>query len=137
MGLADLLKLGLRGFTPAEIKTFRDSGISTDEVIRLSENGYSAADINELITLGGTGEQVQPGNEEHTDPSGPADLSGNEGDPEESSYKKRLDDQEKEIEEQKKLLQKLQEKNSSRDLSGSGPHMTARDQVQEAFKNLY
>lgn len=137
MGLADLIKLGAHGFKPAEIKAFKEKGISTDEVIRLSENGYSAADINELITLSGEGEQVQPGNEGEEKPQGPADASGNEGEKDKPDYKKEAEESQKEAEELKKKLADLQAKNSVRDLSGGASAKTAREQVQEAFRTLY
>jgi len=137
MGLADLIKLGAHGFKPAEIKQFKEKGISTDEVIRLSENGYSAADINELIALDGAGEQVQPGNMEPVKSQGPATSPDNEGEPDKADYKKEAENAQKEAEELKKKLAEAQAKNSVRDLSGGAPPKSAREQVQEAFRTLY
>ena len=137
MGLADYIKLGAHGFKPAEIRQFKEAGVSMDEVIRLSENGYSAADINELITLSGEGEQVQPGHEGEEKPHGPADASGHEGEEDKPDYKKEAEASQKEAEELKKKLADLQAKNSVRDLSGGATVKTAREQVQEAFRTLY
>lgn len=137
MGLADLIKLGAHGFKPAEIKQFKEKGISTDEVIRLSENGYSAADINELITLSGEGEQVQPGHDGQTSQQGPAGDPGNDGEEDKPDYKKEAEEAQKEAEELKKKLAEAQAKNSVRDLSGGAQPKSAREQVQEAFRTLY
>ena len=137
MGLADYIKLGAHGFKPAEIKQFKTAGVSMEEVIRLSESGYSAADISELITLAGEGEQLQPGNNEEKEPHGPADASGNEGEDDKPDYKKEAEDAQKEAADLRKKLAEAQLKNANKDLSGGSPVKTAREQVQEAFRTLY
>lgn len=137
MGIADLIKLGAHGFKPSEIKEFKEKGISSEEVIRLSENGYTAADINELITLSGEGVSVQPGNEGAQNPPGPAEEPGNEGAEDKPDYKAQAEAAAREAEELKKKLAEAQARNSARDLSGGAPVKTAREQVQEAFRQIY
>ena len=88
MKLSDMIKLGAKGFKPADIKELEGSGVQTDDVIKLAENGYSVADVKELITLAGTDEKVQPGNESHDDEHGPAQSDGNDGDENKLDYKK-------------------------------------------------
>ena len=64
MKIADMIKLGVKGFKPSDIKTINESGIDTESIINLAENGYSVTDVSELISLAQTSaESLQPGNE--------------------------------------------------------------------------
>lgn len=137
MGLADLIKLGGYGYKLSEIKDLTQKGIETSEVLRLAENGYSAADVSELITLAGTGEKVQPGNNGQSDQSGPTDPQENKGAAVESEYKAQIEAQAKEIEELKKKQAEIQMQNSSRNLAGAADLKTPREQFQEALRGLY
>lgn len=137
MGLADYIKLGGYGYKLSEIKDLTQKGIDTSEVLRLAENGYSAADVSELITLAGAGEQVQPGNDGHNDQPGPTDPQENKGAAAESEYKAQIEAQAKEIEELKKKQAEIQMQNSSRNLAGAADLKTPREQFQEALRGLY
>ena len=136
MKLSDMIKLGAKGFKPADIKDLEGSGVQTDDVIKLAENGYSVADVKELITLAGTDEQLQPGNESHNDDQGPDQSDGHDGDSDKLDYKKELEAKQTEAEELKKKLAELQLKNSQQNL-GDGKPKDPREKVQEIFKNIY
>lgn len=136
MELTKMLKLGTKGFKPADIKRIGESGIEVDQIIALSENGYSSADVDELIKLASDSGVLQPGNE--TDKKEPV-PSGDDNDGEEGKvdYKAEYENKLKELEGVKKSLKKLQDDFASKDLSGVVPTQTAREIIQEAFKNLY
>ena len=132
MKLSDMIKLGLNGLKPSEIKEINEAGITTDDAINLTKNGYSIADMKELITLAGDDEQVQPGNEEQKEPQGPAVSSEHEGD---NGNDDRLKAQEAEIEKLKTALKSVQEQNTSRNL---GTLQEDPDQkLKEIFKGIY
>ena len=133
MKIAEMIKLGAKGFKPSDIREIGESGVSSDDVLKLAENGYSIADVKELISLSGTDEKVQPGNEGQTDPSGPAELPGNDGVNELEDKIKAL---EAELLKQTDALKAAQAANSQRNL-GAPETKTARDQVQEIFRNIY
>lgn len=136
MKIAEMIKLGAKGFRPSDIRELSGSGVSTEDVIKLAENGYSAADVKELINLAGSEETVQPGNEGPTEQQGPAALPGNTGEECWIDYKEKLETQEAELVKLRKSLETLQQENSRRNLGGPEPK-TSRQQVQEIFKQLY
>ena len=136
MNLAEMIKLGVKGFKPADIRKINESGIPTDQIIDLAKNGYSTADVNELIALAGEGEKVQPGNEEKQEPSGPVVTSqGNEGELQDD-YKEKYEAQAAELEKLKKSLKEVQDQFASQNLGPADPE-EPRKQVQEIFKNIY
>ena len=140
MNIAEMIKLGMKGFKPSDIRSINDSGIETKDIISLAENGYKAADVNELIAFAKenakqTAEQpiVQP--ETSGDkPQGPADHTdtgaGN------VDYDKQLAEQNTEIANLKKQLAAAQRANSQQNL-GSAEPVNPRSAVQEAFKQIY
>lgn len=136
MKLADMIKLGMNGFKPADIKQLTGSGVSTDEIISLAKNGYSVSDINELISLSGNSEEVQPGNNGPTEPQGPADLPGNEGAKVEADYIEKINAQEQELAKLKSTLEAVQNQNAARNLGGADPE-DPREQLQAIFKGIY
>lgn len=136
MKITDMIKLGAKGFMPADIKELSGSGMSTDDVIKLAESGYSVADVKELISLAGSEEQIQPGNPEADNQQGPADSSDSMGDKGQPDYKAMYEAQEAELVKARKSLETLQQQNSQRNLGGV-EQKTSRDKVQEIFKNLY
>lgn len=133
MKLSEMIKLGLNGLKPSDIKEINEAGISTDDAISLTKNGYSIADMKELITLAGTEEQVQPGNEEPKIQQGPAEPSEHEGD---NGNDDKLKAQESEIEKLKTTLKQMQEQNTTRDL-GKTPVQSPDDKVKEIFRGIY
>lgn len=132
MKLSDMIKLGLNGLKPSEIKEINKAGITTDDAINLTKNGYSIADMKELISLAGEDEQVQPGNEEQKEPQGPAVSSEHEGD---NGNDDRLKAQEAEIEKLKTALKSVQEQNTSRNLGT--PQEDPDKKLKEIFKGIY
>lgn len=133
MKLSEMIKLGLNGLKPADIKEINEAGISTDDAISLTKSGYSIADMKELITLAGTEEEVQPGNEVTTEQHGPAVPTENEGD---DGNDDKLKARESEIEKLKTALKQMQEQNTTRDL-GTAPVQSPDDKVKEIFKGIY
>lgn len=132
MKLSEMIKLGLNGLKPADIKEINEAGISTDDAISLTKNGYSIADMKELITLAGTEEEVQPGNEVTTEQHGPAEPTENEG---AKGNDDKLKAQESEIEKLKTALKQMQEQNTTRNL---GTVQENPDQkLKEIFKGIY
>lgn len=136
MKIAEMIKLGAKGFKPSDIRELGASGMSTDDVIKLAENGYSVADVRELINLAGSEETVQPGNEEPTEQQGPAALSGDTGDDSRDDYKEKLKAQEDELAKLRRSLETLQQENSRRNLGGTESKPN-REKVQDIFKQLY
>ena len=136
MKIAEMIKLGAKGFKPSDIKELSGSGMSTDDVIKLAESGYSVADVKELISLAGSEENIQPQDTGADDQHGPADPSDNGGDDSQPDYKAMYEAQEAELVKARKSLETLQQQNSRRNLGGA-EQKTSRDKVQEIFKNLY
>ena len=134
MELTKILKLGTMGFKPDDIKKIKASGIETDEIIKLAENGYSVKDVDELITLTQEEtESLQPGNEaDKIEPELPED-EGARGEPD---YKEDLEKSRKENEDLKATVKKLQEQNAHRNL---GPVETEshEDKFKKALATLY
>lgn len=135
MKIADMIKLGVKGFKPADIRQINDSGIDTDSIINLAQNGYSAKDVNELITLAKESELLQPGNDE-PDTQGLAGAQGNEGEPAGDDYKQKAESQEQEIQKLKEQLKIAQSQNAQKNL-GSAEPVNPREEVKEAFRQIY
>ena len=134
MKLTDMIKMGMKGFKPSDIKQINESGIPTEEVIKLAENGYSVSEVNELISMADKEPEVQPGNNEQNEASGPVqDSSGTEG---EKTGEDMMQEKESEIENLKKQLQAAQLKNTQRNLGPADPQSN-EDKVKEMFKQLY
>ena len=135
MKIAEMIKLGVKGFKPSDIKQINESGIGTDEIISLAENGYSAKDVNELITLAQESGAVQPGHDEPIAAQEPAQLSGHEG--EKTVYdNEEIKAKDAEIEKLKKTLEAVQNQNSSRNL-GPAEQKDPREEIREIFKGIY
>ena len=135
MKLTDMIKMGMKGFKPSDIKQINESGISTEEVIKLAESGYSVSEVNELIALADKEPEVQPGNNEQNEASGPVpDSSGNEGAG--AGNDKELQEKESEIEKLKQQLAMAQAANTQQNLGPADPQ-SAEEKVQEIFKNIY
>lgn len=132
MKLTDMIKMGMKGFKPSDIKQINESGIPTEEVIKLAENGYSVSEVNELISMADKEPEVQPGNSEQNNASGP-ESSGTEG---EKTSEDIVQEKESEIENLKKQLQAAQLQNTQRNLGSADPQ-SAEDKVKEIFKQLY
>ena len=135
MKLTDMIKMGIKGFKPSDIKQINESGISTEEVIKLAESGYSVSEVNELISLADKEPEVQPGNEEQNNASGPVQGTAQEPKVQESS-EDIVQEKESEIENLKKQLQAAQLQNTQRNLGPADPQ-SAEDKVKEIFKQLY
>ncbi|MBO5853298.1 MAG: hypothetical protein J6Q61_01015 [Bacteroidales bacterium] len=135
MGLIENVKVAMLGFKPDEIKTFAAAGVSTNEIIELSKNGYSAKDISDLIDISKDNGGLQPGNDGNDNPSD-ASQGKNDGEKDDSNYDKELKDKETEIEKLKSDIEKLQKSNAQQNLGGSN-EASNREKVQNIFRNLY
>lgn len=140
MNIAEMIKLGMKGFKPSDIRSINDSGIETKDIISLAENGYKAADVNELIAFAKENAEkkaeppvVQPGSQEH-EPQGPADTPA-QGE-QKTDYDKQLAEQSAEIAKLKQQLAAAQKANSQRNLGSADP-ADPRKEVQNIFKNIY
>ena len=136
MELTKTIKLATLGFKPADIKKVSESGINSDDLIKLAENGYSVADVDELITL----TQQEPEKktpENNPDPKTVPDADTvTPGDDASIKYKEELDASAKRIQELESMIKTIQNDNSSKALK-SDPVKTPREQVQEIFKQIY
>ena len=136
MEILNAIKLGTMGYKPEEIKRIKESGIETKEIIKLAENGYTAADVDELIKLTkDEADVLQPGNEEKKVPD---KTPGSDGaDSEFNINNEEMQAKDKEIEDLKKQVANLQEAFSRRDRSNEINMTSNRDQVREIFKTIY
>lgn len=137
MNLATTIKLATKGFMPGDIKKISESGIDAETVIALAENGYSAKDVDELITFASTQtEETQP-----TDNPGSSDASteqdDNKGDDAGDDYKQQLEDAQKHNKELEEQLKKIQQLNSQKDLGSGKSTVPGEDEFKEALRNLY
>ena len=135
MTIAEMIKLGVKGFKPSDIREINESGIPTDQIIDLAKNGYSTADVKELITLAGESGQSQPGNEEHSEPSGPVVPPENKG-AEQDDYKIKYEQQAAEMEKLNSALKEVQNQFASQNL-GTEVQEDPRQKLQEIFKSIY
>lgn len=136
MKLTDMIKMGMKGFKPSDIKQINESGISTEEVIKLAESGYSVSEVNELISLADKEPEVQPGNEEQNNASGPVQGTAQDTKVTEAGNDKELQEKESEIEKLKQQLAMAQAANTQQNLGSADPQ-SAEEKVQEIFKNIY
>lgn len=135
MKLTDMIKMGIKGFKPSDIKQINESGISTEEVIKLAESGYSVSEVNELISLADKEPEVQPGNGEPNNASGPVQGTAPETKVIETG-EDIVQEKDSEIEKLKQQLATAQAANTQRNLGPADPQ-SAEDKVKEIFKQLY
>ena len=140
MNIAEMIKLGVKGFKPSDIRSINASGIDTKDIISLAESGYKAADVNELIAFAQENAEpkaeqpaVQP-NSQELKPHGPADTPA-QGD-DKTDYDKQLAEQNAEIAKLKQQLAAAQKANSQQNLGGAEP-VNPRQAVQNIFKEIY
>lgn len=136
MNIAEMIKLGMKGFKPSDIRSINDSGIETKDIISLAESGYKAADVNELIAFAKETAETkaeQPVSQE-LEPHGPADTPA-QGE-QKTDYDKQLADQSAEIAKLKQQLAAAQKANSQQNL-GSAEPVNPRQAVQNIFKEIY
>lgn len=132
MKFAEMIKLGMKGFKPSDIKQINEAGIPTDDVIKLAENGYSMTDVNELIALAGTQESVQPGNSEENNQTGLSEVSQDTKVNAGEDTAELLKQKDQQLEEMKKTLEKIQNQNSQKQLAE-----VQKDDPQEELKNIF
>ena len=109
--------------------------ITVKNFVKLAESGYSVSEVNELISLAYNEPEVQPGNEEQNNASGPVQGTAQEPKVHEPS-EDIVQEKESEIENLKKQLQAAQLQNTQRNLGPADPQC-AEDKVKEIFKQLY
>lgn len=136
MELAKTIKLATLGFKPADIKKVSESGINSDDLIKLAENGYSVADVDELITL--TQQEPEKTTPENNPDSNtvPDESTVKTSDDASIKYKEELDASAAKIKELESKIKAIQNENAGKALN-STPAKTPREQVQEIFKQIY
>lgn len=135
MKAIDMIKLATKGFKPSEIKKINEKGIDTEQIIQLSDAGYSVNDIDDLISMIGDipddnpTDTADPGN----DPGTPDKTPEDNKDKEHQSDDKNVTNDE--TEQLKKQLAAAQNMLASKDLSGANVE-SPEDKFKEALRNL-
>lgn len=132
MELLNMVKLGTMGFKPADIKQLGASGIDSEQIIELAKAGYQVTDVNELIKLAQEDQKPKPDEKPDEKPDNPSETAGDKDEPD----NKTLEDALKQIEEQKAIITKLQEKNAQKDL-GTPKITTPADAFRNALREVY
>lgn len=135
MDILKVIKLGTHGFKPADIKAINESGIDTDDVIKLAESGYSVNDVNELITL--TKEENTESIRRDDVAVVPDNTDSIAREESKVDYTKELAEKNAEIEKLTKQVSMLQNANANRDRSGQLNIKSPRESLQEAIANIY
>lgn len=133
MELLNMVKLGTMGFKPADIKQLGASGIDSEQIIELAKAGYQVTDVNELIKLAQEDPKPKPEDKPDEKPDSPPETAGEEDKPDNS---KALEDALKQLEEQKAIISKLQEKNSQKDL-GKPETVSPEEAFKNALREIY
>lgn len=136
MKFAEVIKLGIKGFKPSDIKQINEAGIPTEDVLKLAESGYSMTDVNELISLAGTQEEVQPGNNEENKQSGQTAISQEMKVNASEDTEELLKQKDQQLTEMKKTLEKLQNQNAQKQLAEVS-QKDPRKELQDIFKSIY
>lgn len=132
MELLNMVKLGTMGFKPADIKQLNASGIESEQIIELAKAGYQVTDVNELIKLAQEDPKPKPEDKPDEKPDNPPETAGAENKPD----NKALEDALRQLEEQKAIITKLQEKNAQKDL-GTPQTTTPADAFRNALREVY
>lgn len=135
MKAIDMIKLATKGIKPSEIKKINEKGIDTEQIIQLSDAGYSVNDIDDLINMIG---DIPDDN-----PAGTADPGNDPGTPDKTpednkDKEHQSDDKNVTNDETEKLKQQLaaaQNMLASKDLSGTKVE-SPEDKFKEALRNL-
>ena len=134
MELLNMVKLGTMGFKPADIKQLNASGIESEQIIELAKAGYQVTDVNELIKLAQEDPKPKPEDKPDEKPDNPPETAGATDKPDNND--KALEDALKQIEEQKSIITKLQEKNSQKDL-GKPETVSPEEAFKNALREIY
>lgn len=135
MKAIDIIKLATKGIKPSNIKRINEKGIDTDQIIKLSDAGYSVNDIDDLIDM------IENTGTDATDSPDPANEQQNPDnttvDKKDEVHTDNSDKKEtsKEVDELKKQLATVQNQLASKDLSG-GKVESPEDNFKEALRNL-
>lgn len=136
MKFTEMIKLGIKGFKPSDIKQINEAGIQTEDIIKLAENGYSMTDVNELITLAGTQETVQPGNSEENNQAGLLEVSQETKVNAGEDIAELLKQKDQQLEEMKKTLEKIQNQNSQKQLA-EVQQKDPQEELKNIFRSIY
>lgn len=135
MKAIDMIKLATKGFKPSEIKRINEKGIDTEQIIQLSDAGYSVNDVDDLINMIGdipddnpTG-TADPGNDPGTPDKTPEDNKDKEHQNDDTNVTN------DETEKLKQQLAAAQNMLASKDLSGTKIE-SPEDKFKEALRNL-
>lgn len=134
MTITEAIKFGSLGIKPKDIKRFNEAGIDSESVIALAKNGYSVADVDELITLTQeSAEIVQPNTKTC---EGVPEAPVGTGEETRDNYKEEIESKDARIKDLEDQVKAIQNMNAYKNL-GQPETKTPRQQIQEAFSTLY
>ena len=133
MKALDILKLATKGVKPSEIKKINEKGIDTESVIALVDNGYSAADLDDLVQMIDQANNEADQTDHGTDDQIPDNTDQDKRDDETTNVNK--DKENKETEQLKQQLAAAQNLLASKDLSGTKVE-SPEDKFRKALQEL-
>lgn len=129
----DILKLATKGIKPSEIKKINEKGIDTESVIALVDNGYSAADLDDLVEMIDQANNEADQTDHGTDDQIPDNTDQDKRDDEKTGVNK--DKENTETEQLKQQLAAAQNLLANKDLSGSKVE-SPEDKFRKALQEL-
>ena len=130
MKALDILKLATKGVKPSEIKKINEKGIDTESVIALVDNGYSAADLDDLVEMIDQANNEADHTDHGTDEQMPDNTVQDKRDTETAGVNK-----DKETEQLKQQLATAQNLLANKDLSGTKVE-SPEDKFRKALQEL-
>ena len=130
MKALDILKLATKGVKPSEIKKINEKGIDTESVIALVDNGYSAADLDDLVNMIDQANNEADQTDHGTDEQTPDNTVQDKRDTETAGVNK-----DKETEQLKQQLAAAQNLLANKDLSGTKVE-SPEDKFRKALQEL-
>lgn len=130
MKALDILKLATKGVKPSEIKKINEKGIDTESVIALVDNGYSAADLDDLVQMIDQANNEADQTDHGTDDQTPDNTDQDKRDDETAGANK-----DKETEQLKQQLAVAQNLLASKDLSGTKVE-SSEEKFRKALQEL-
>lgn len=129
----DILKLATKGVKPSEIKKINEKGIDTESVIALVDNGYSAADLDDLVQMIDQANNEADQTDHGTNDQIPDNTDQDKRDDEKAGVNK--DKENTETEQLKQQLVAAQNLLANKDLSGTKVE-SPEDKFRKALQEL-
>lgn len=119
MNVKDITALLAKGYKPADIKSVGDMAKENKEIIELAKSTTSLDELKTLAELVGEDTAGESDNSPESNDSN-ADNNSERGESDPTpNYKELLEKSQKEVEELKKKVEKMQEDNTRKDNSGN------------------